>query len=119
LLRYGETRASPPVGPIQAQDRCGPEELALILPFQSKPDGEDDSCGRRSRPTGNSDIRAYGGIEQGVRAVILPVQLTDANGIAQADLSQGTLAAQATQRGYTRARLAQLASCATRASNPD
>lgn len=112
-ILQGRTGGLPPVGPIPREQRCSPLELGLRPPFMSRPDGgDDDRCRPGYRVEGNSDIRAYAGIDEGVESVILArVRPPIENGTVTQEITASSLRAIAEANGYSQADLAAMADC--------
>lgn len=110
MLRYGEVSQQKP-GPIPVAGRCGPEELALRPPFQSRPDGgKGDACRTGHKPSSLSDIRAYTGIDDRLDFVVLGKAQLERKGLTiQSEVSREALSAAAAQ--YTQERIEQMLAC--------
>jgi len=110
MLRYGEVSHQKP-GPIPLAGRCGPEELALKAPFQSRPDGgKGDACRTSHKPSSPSDIRAYTGIDDKLDFVVLgKAQLERKGWTILSEVSSEALSAAAVQ--YTQERIEQMLAC--------
>ena len=111
LLRTGSVTPQAP-GPIPLAQRCGPGELALQPPFQSRPDLSDDRCRPGRQPRGAADVRAYVGIEDALDFVVLgTATLTRGSSVIPTEVKIDGLADAAKAAGYTPDRIQQMLAC--------
>lgn len=110
LLRAGSLRPQL-VGPITPEKRCGPEEAGLRPPFVVRPDLKGDFC-RSGLARGAADIRAYGGLAEGVDIVVLPKVKPPMKGsLVTIEVTPSMLERIAREAGYDRSKLTAMADC--------
>lgn len=115
-LQYDAPPPPQPIGPIPLARRCSEVET-LRKPFTSAPDdGRGDKCQKGRKPTSASDIRAYGGLPDGVQTVILTSVKPPMRGdsLTTITLTPASIRATAIAAGYDEKRLAAMADCLNR-----
>jgi hypothetical protein len=111
LLRTGKV-SKQKTGPISVAGRCGPEELGLRPPFQSRPDLKNDRCRLDNTVKTLTDIRAYTGISSLVDYVILGnANFTVKNHVIQETVTVESIKATADKAGYTQQKINKMLAC--------
>ncbi|POF42328.1 hypothetical protein B0D71_12940 [Pseudomonas laurylsulfativorans] len=111
LLRTGAI-AEQKTGPIAKKDRCGPGELSLRPPFQSRPDLVDDRCQPGYTAKSQSDIRAYTGIVNKLDFVILgQANFPTIGRVIQEEVSVTSIKDKADKSGYTKDKIDKMLAC--------